>query len=189
MAGTKTIRSIIAKNAAFLSVLFMAQAAVANDAPLPEALDQMPSCTDSDGTPVRYVPDTADIKLSHLIHIAGARYLQPDAMEEPAIVYQPKRIRSLSFLERAFTWSHECYHLSSGDTRAVYRHYNEHGRAPDTDQMERDADCDAARRLRTDYGYSGDDLENLQDLLLKAESKLANERMVHIRACFFTQDS
>lgn len=172
--------------ASILTTLFMAFSvpAAAQPQPVP-VVEPFPACHDSQGTPVRYVSDD-DINVVPWVFFAGARYLSANPIAEPAIVYEPDKIDPLSPVQRAFVFAHECYHLSSGDAREVYRYRNEGRSFPaDRDEIiEANADCDAARRMRSEYRFTAEDMLGLHDMIRRAHSGDDEERMAHIMACY-----
>ena len=167
---------------------FAAPAGAVPDVPPAEAR-QFPACTDGQGTVVRYVSTQENIPISPLVFYAGARYLQTNPLAHPAIVYDPEFLAPLTPIERDFTLAHECYHLSSGDALMVYNYIETHHRylpRAQTEIIERNADCDAARRMRDEYRYSAEDMAVLRNVIRSVTPRPAQqeERMAHIMACF-----
>jgi len=168
--------------AAILAHIFMAGAAVAHSVtapPEPQNLTsdditaladyQFPACYDSEGTAVRYIDTTnTDERVSPMVLTFGVRYMQTDPIGDPAIIYHSGHLTAMPQIARDFIIAHECYHFSSGDALAAYRHYEEHGRHWSRTQMQQfedDADCAAAHQLRDEFGYNAADMNVLQTAL------------------------
>lgn len=164
-----------------------AQAQISDSNNNNNGLPNFPSCTDQRGETVQYLEnDTVDIRPS--VSKIAVRYLNQSPISQPAIIYDVAFLQGLSRLEFDFTMAHECYHLSSGDAYRAYQYYNEtleFQTRGDLQNIEDDADCRAAIRMREEFGYSRADIESLEPFINRMTSRRKEEaRMQNILACY-----
>ena len=181
----------LAASIIFLTSVFTGHApAVAEEAPQPVAQTgtdyNFPACFDHRGTPVRYLRN--DIGLdSPWVFNFGTRYLDQRNIEDPVIFYDPDLMQTQTKVAIDFTLAHECYHFSSGDTYRAYEIMNTRER-PTRDEMQEQedaADCNAAHRMRDEFGYTTDDLQTISPLLKAiGASREISTRIPKIIACY-----
>jgi hypothetical protein len=117
----------------------------------------IPACRDAQGRKVRYVL------------AAGQGTMQADSgrwsivsvftpVSGPQVLIGPDLL-GLPRQTVQFVVEHECHHHASGDVfRQFMEAVNPAGQPLPVHQMEYDADCTAAARVRDLYGYTADDL-------------------------------
>lgn len=167
-----------------------AQPVVGKVEPSPQEWE-FPVCSDDVGTAVGYITaqefwEKAEGR-KFFVYRAGAFYLKSNPAMHPVIVYNPDFVGKLNNKERAFVFSHECGHLSSGDSRTTYLALDggSHGDL-DLDVIEKNADCGAARRVRDEFHFSHDDMMGLRGLIERATVNTENDepRFQAILECY-----
>lgn len=164
-----------------------AQAQISDSNNNNNALPAFPSCTDHRGETVQYI-ERHDVDVKPSVSKIAVRYLNEKDIADPAIIYDEDFLQGLSRLEFDFTMAHECYHLSSGDAYRAYQYYNEtleFQTRGELQNIEDDADCRAAIRMREEFGYSRADIESLEPFINRMTSRRKEEaRMQNILACY-----
>ena len=185
---SKAISTIAALSAIF--VCAGSTAALSDIAAVPIDDLNFPSCFDDTGKPIPYV--TRDYYNSvapdspHIIYYAGALFLRDDPPSQPVILYNTSFIETLSPAERAFVFSHECYHQESGDAKEAYLALQGGDLSKDYIRaIESAADCAAAKRMRDEFQASLEDMISIQPMLRKVTAgKNKQPRIDAIMACF-----
>lgn len=191
------ITSVLAGSVMLSSAIF--SSALAGDMSshilsMPDRDYSFPSCTDDIGQSVGYF-NRKDEAVRHVIYTsyAGARFLDENEIMHPAILYDPAIFDGQPDIVLDFVLAHECYHLNSGDARQVYTLIRDdaYGNTPKEwiQQIELDADCGAARRMRDEFRYSAQDMAGLFSIIqMTTHGRQAErDRLANISACYGEQ--
>ncbi|HEU4839686.1 MAG TPA: hypothetical protein VFS88_09815 [Micavibrio sp.] len=148
---------------------------------------EFPACADDHGARVTYMTDDQYQRQArgqiYTIMFAAARYMNADTAQEPVIGYSAPFIDSINQSAGRFVFLHECFHLSSGDARKAYLSIQGGGEKAKR-EMEDNADCSAATRMRDEFHASEEEMFSIAPMIDAVSSGRGAERMADIMACY-----
>jgi hypothetical protein len=146
----------------------------------------LPACNDAFGIAVEYIEMDDVIDSIPMVRAMGARYLDSDMFQRPAIIYDKNFVLQLSTLGARFAFGHECYHLASPHAVEAYTNRRNNIRiSRDADfAIEAEADCGAINVLINQFDYTADDLSTISEVFeLSMSTTKAQRRTVAALSC------